>query len=175
MAKTRSRWKRAGGIAILTRVAPGLLLNPLHLLSLGFGSGLAPKAPGTAGTALALLPYWFIAQLPLGWYLAVVAGAFALGIYLCHYTGKALGVADHPGIVWDEFVGLWVTMIAAPPSWQWIVTGFVLFRLFDIWKPWPIKTVDKSVKGGFGVMLDDLLAGIYGLACLQLIIFLLDR
>ena len=139
------------------------------MLSLGFGAGLAPRAPGTLGTLVAILPYWFLAQLPLPLYLAMVALGFVAGVYLCDYTSRALGVHDHSGIVWDEFVGYWVTMIAVPPAWQWILLGFVLFRVFDIVKPWPVKIADQKLKGGFGVMLDDLLAGVYAWICLQLI------
>ncbi len=91
-----------------------------------------------------------------------------LGVYLCQYTSDALGVHDHGGIVWDEFVGYWITMIAVPLTWQWILLGFVLFRVFDIVKPWPVKVADMKMKGGFGIMLDDVLAGLYALACMHL-------
>jgi phosphatidylglycerophosphatase A len=109
-----------------------------------------------------------LAQLPLVWYLLAVLLAFVVGIYLCGYTSAALGVHDHSGIVWDEFVGFWITMIAVPSDWQWILAGFVLFRLFDIVKPWPVKVADAKMKGGFGIMFDDVLAALYALACLQL-------
>ncbi len=158
------------GIGTLADIPPRLLRNPVHLLALGFGSGLAPKAPGTAGTLAAILPYILLVQLPLPIYCALTALAFIAGIYICEYTGKALGVHDHGGIVWDEFVGFWVTMIAVPFAWQWILLGFVLFRLFDIVKPWPVKVADRRLKGGFGVMFDDLLAGIYAWCSLQLLI-----
>ena len=98
---------------------------------------------------------------------------FGVGVYLCQYTTDALGVHDHSGIVWDEFVGFWITMIAAPLSWKWILLGFVLFRIFDILKPWPVKLADAKLKGGLGIMLDDVLAGLYALACLQLILMLI--
>jgi phosphatidylglycerophosphatase A len=152
----------------LTRISPALLRNPLHLLSLGLGSGLSPVAPGTCGTLLAIPPYLLLAQLSLPYYLLAVLLAFAAGIYLCGYTSTALGVHDHSGIVWDEFVGFWITMIAVPPTWQWILAGFVLFRLFDIVKPWPVKVADANMKGGFGIMFDDVLAGLYALVGLQL-------
>lgn len=151
-------------------ISPRLLRNPLHLLALGFGSGLSPRAPGTAGTVAAVLPYWLLAQLPLPIYLVATVLAFIAGIYICDYTSRALGVHDHPGIVWDEFVGFWVTMIAVPVDWRWILLGFVLFRLFDIVKPWPVKIADRGIKGGFGIMFDDLLAGIYAWGCLQLLL-----
>jgi phosphatidylglycerophosphatase A len=159
-------------ISILNSVSPQLLRNPLHLLSLGFGSGLAPFAPGTFGTLAAIPIYLLVAQLALPYYLAIVLLAFAVGVYLCGYTSTALGVHDHSAIVWDEFVGYWITMIAAPPAWQWIVAGFVLFRVFDIVKPWPVKIADVKMTGGFGIMFDDVLAGIYALGCLQLALYL---
>ena len=157
----------------MTRISPKLLRNPLHLLSLGFGSGLMPVAPGTFGTLVAIPFYLLIAQLELPYYLAFILLAFGLGVYLCQYTSATLGVHDHSGIVWDEFVGFWITMIAVPVTWQWIVGGFVLFRLFDIVKPWPVKIVDKRMTGGFGIMFDDVLAGLYALCCLQLALYLL--
>ena len=154
-----------------------MLRNPLHLLSLGFGSGLSPYAPGTMGTLAAIPLYLLLAHLELLAYLIVIVTGFTLGVYLCHYTSKALGVHDHPGIVWDEFIGYWITMIAAPDfTWQWILTGFVLFRFFDIVKPWPVKLADKRVPGGFGIMIDDVLAGLYAFACMQVIwIFIAEK
>jgi phosphatidylglycerophosphatase A len=145
-----------------------ILSNPIHNLAFGFGSGLAPVAPGTAGTLLAVPLYLLIAPLSLPVYMAVVIAAFALGVYLCGKTADDLGVHDHPGIVWDEFVGYWITLIAAPPGWGWLLWGFVLFRFFDIVKPWPIKWLDQHVASGFGIMIDDVLAGIYALILLQL-------
>ncbi|MBT8435630.1 MAG: phosphatidylglycerophosphatase A [Gammaproteobacteria bacterium] len=156
----------------MTRVSPKLLRNPLHLLSLGFGSGLMPFAPGTFGTLAAIPFYLLIAQLDLPYYLVFILLAFGIGVYICQYTSAALGAHDHSGIVWDEFVGFWITMIAVPVSWQWIVAGFVLFRVFDIVKPWPVKVVDKKMTGGFGIMFDDVLAGLYALGCLQLALYL---
>ncbi len=154
-------------------IPPALLRNPIHFLSLGFGSGLAPKAPGTFGT-LAALPLWFALQyLPASSYIAVVVAAFALGVYLCGETAKALGVHDHGGIVWDEFVGLWIALFLLPPGWPWLLLGFALFRLFDIWKPWPIRVLDARVHGGLGIMIDDVLAGIYAFFVLQLLFVLL--
>jgi phosphatidylglycerophosphatase A len=100
-------------------------------------------------------------------YVLVVLVAFIVGVYLCGKTADDLGVHDHPGIVWDEFVGFWITMLAAPAGWLWIVVGFLLFRLFDIWKPWPIKFLDQKIESGLGIMLDDVLAGVYALILLQ--------
>ncbi len=150
-----------------------MLLNPAHCLSLGFGAGLSPVAPGTAGTLVAIPLYLALAQLAWPWYLALVAGGFCVGIWLCGYTSKALGEHDHGGIVWDEIVGFWVTMIAAPANWAWILLGFVLFRIFDILKPWPVRVADRKIPGGLGIMFDDLLAGLYALAGVQLALLIL--
>lgn len=139
------------------------LLNPVHCLSLGLGSGLMKPAPGTWGSLAAMPLWWLLAQLPLSAYLVVCLIAALIGIYLCGATARALGVHDHSAIVWDEFVGVWIAMIALPVSWQGALLGFVLFRLFDIWKPWPIRYFDKNVHGGLGIMLDDIVAGV--MAC----------
>jgi phosphatidylglycerophosphatase A len=143
--------------------------NPVHFLAFGLGSGLAPKAPGTMGTLAAIPLYLLLVQLPLGLYVSVLLMTAITGVYLCGKTAADLQVHDHPGIVWDEFVGYWLTMLMAPAGWLWIVVGFVLFRLFDILKPWPISWLDKHVSGGLGIMLDDLLAGVFALICLQLL------
>lgn len=148
------------------------LRNPTHLLSLGFGSGLSPKAPGTFGS-LAALPLWYVLQLlPASSYVVAVLLAFALGVYICGETARALGVHDHGGIVWDEFVGLWIALFLLPEGWQWILIGFALFRLFDIWKPWPIRVLDAKVHGGLGIMIDDVLAGFYAFVVVQLLFVL---
>ncbi len=141
--------------------------NPVHLLAFGFGSGAAPKAPGTFGTLAAIIPYLLLVQLSLPFYLAVLVITFLVGIYICGQTAKDLGVHDHGGIVWDEFVGLWIALLLAPPGWLWLLAGFVLFRIFDIAKPWPIGWADRQVSGGLGIMLDDVIAGLYALAILQ--------
>jgi phosphatidylglycerophosphatase A len=146
--------------------------NPIHLMACGFGSGLASKAPGTFGT-LAALPFWFLLQpLDWPWYWAVVGIAFVVGIYVCGRTARDMGVHDHGALVWDEFVGLWITLGFIPLSWVWVVSGFMLFRLFDIWKPWPIRWCDRHVKGGLGVMLDDAVAGVAALIVLSVIQFI---
>ncbi len=143
------------------KIPAKLLKHPWHFFSLGFGSGLAPFAPGTFGT-LAAIPLYLLCQ-PLGLevYLVITLIGFAVGVYWCGFTSKALGVHDHSGIVWDEIVGFFITMIAVPLSLTNIIVGFLLFRLFDIWKPWPIKILDEKVSGGFGIMIDDVLAGIF--------------
>jgi len=153
-------------------VDPRLLLNPIHLLSLGFGSGLAPKAPGTAGTVVAIPVYLLMVGLTPVAYLLVTLFLLYIGIHLCQATAQRLGVHDHPAIVWDEIVGYLLTMVAAPFDWVWIVTGFALFRLFDVWKPWPIGFLDRHVSDGIGIMLDDLLAAVYASIVLHSIIYL---
>ena len=155
--------------------ATTVLTSPVHFLAFGLGSGLAPKAPGTFGTLAAVPFYWLLAMLPLWAYgLAVVMAAIA-GVWICGESSRRLGVHDHGGIVWDEFVGLWITLFAAPQGWLWLIVGFALFRLFDIWKPWPIRMADRQVSGGFGIMLDDILAGLYALASLQLLAWFVAR
>ena len=149
------------------RIPPKLLLHPVDSLALGFGSGLVPVGPGTAGTVVAIPIYLLLQPLDLAVYLAVVAVSFIAGIGICAHTANRLGVHDHPGIVWDEIVGYLVTMTAAPTGWEWVAAGFVLFRVFDIAKPWPIRWLDKHVHGGLGIMLDDLLAGVFAAAVLQ--------
>ncbi len=153
------------------RIPPTLLRDPGHFLALGFGSGLAPRAPGTFGTLAAIPVYLLFLQLPWLGYLLATLAAFALGVYLCGRTAAALGVHDHPGIVWDEVVGYLLTMAFAPPGWLWVLLGFVLFRLFDILKPWPIRVLDRSVHGGFGIMIDDVLAGLFAALVLAAIQF----
>lgn len=145
-----------------------IIFHPIHFLSLGFGSGLSPFAPGTAGTIAAVLLYIPLSTLPLWAYISVLVIGTLFGIYICEKTSNKLGGHDNPAIVWDEFLGYWLTMLFAPPGWLWIIAGFILFRLFDIWKPWPISVVDHKVKGGLGIMLDDLLAGVYALVILQI-------
>ena len=144
------------------------LRQPLHLLAFGFGSGLSPWAPGTMGTLVAVPIYLGLSLLPLWGYLAVTAVVAAVGVWICGWSAARLGVHDHPGIVWDEIAGYLVTMILAPAGLPWIVAGFVLFRLFDILKPWPIGWLDRRVGGGLGIMLDDLVAGVFAFCCLQL-------
>ena len=144
-----------------------VLHSPVLWSAFGFGSGLSPKAPGTMGTLAAIPLYLLLAKLPLMGYALVVLVSFIVGCWLCGEAAKRLGVHDFGGIVWDEFVGYWITMFAAPAGWLWIAVGFVLFRVFDIWKPWPIRVADQQVHGGLGIMLDDVLAGIYAGLALQ--------
>ena len=151
----------------MNRVPSSVWRNPVHFLAFGLGSGAVPWAPGTFGT-LAAVPLWYLlAQLPLSTYLLLVLAAFALGCWLCQRTSEDIGVHDHGGIVWDEFVGLWLTLILVPDGWPWLLAGFVLFRFFDILKPWPIRWADRRVGGGLGIMLDDVLAALYAWLVLQ--------
>lgn len=145
---------------------PALLKNPVHLLAFGFGSGLAPKAPGTFGTLVAVPIFLLICHLPLLHYGLLVLATVLAGIYICGKTAKDLRVHDHSGIVWDEMAGYWITLIAIPVSAGSVIAGFLLFRLFDIWKPFPISWLDKHVKGGVGIMIDDVVAGLLAWLCL---------
>jgi phosphatidylglycerophosphatase A len=143
-----------------------LFAHPAHFLALGFGSGLARKAPGTWGTAAAFPVYWFMMTLSAPEYWAVVALFVAAGVWICDVTGKALGVPDHGAIVWDEIAAFLLVLPFAPVVWWGYLLAFALFRLFDIWKPSPIGWLDAHVKGGLGVMLDDLLAAGYAIMVL---------
>ena len=146
--------------------------NPVHFIACGFGFGAVRYAPGTFGTLVAIPFYLFLRHLPAPLYLLITLITFVIGIALCDITAKAFGLHDHPAIVWDEIVGFWLTMWLAPAHLNvlWVILGFALFRLFDIWKPWPIGWLDKKVHGGFGIMLDDLVAAIFAWACLQFFI-----
>jgi len=156
-----------------TVFAKTVFSNPIHLLAFGFGSGLAPKAPGTFGTLAAVPLYYYLSFLSTSWYLAICAITGLIGISICDYSAKKLKVHDHPGIVWDEFVGFFITMIGISLSWTNILLGFALFRFFDILKPWPISWLDNKVSGGFGIMIDDIVAGIFALICLHGILYFL--
>lgn len=143
--------------------------NPLYFIAFGFGSGLMPIAPGTFGTLAAIPIYLMMVGLSWPWYLCLTVIAFIMGVFVCDKVTSELGVQDYSGIVWDEVVGFLITMFMAPVGIVWVVVGFGLFRLFDIWKPQPIRWVDKHVQGGFGIMVDDVLAGLLALAIMQII------
>ncbi|PPC94829.1 MAG: phosphatidylglycerophosphatase A [Methylotenera sp.] len=149
-----------------------LIAHPAHFFALGFGSGLARFAPGTAGSLVALPIAWGIATFPLLTQLSIVAILFIIGCYICAITSRNLGVVDHGSIVWDEIVAMLLVLAFTPLSWLWWLIAFLLFRLFDIWKPYPIKHYDAKLKNGFGVMFDDLLAGIYALICIQILLWM---
>lgn len=145
---------------------PALMRQPVHLLAFGFGSGLSPYAPGTCGTLIAIPITLFVMQFGFAAHLGFAILATAVGIYICGESARRLGVHDHSGIVWDEITGFAITMLAAPGELYWVIAGFALFRLFDIWKPWPIREADHSLQGGLGIMLDDVIAGIFAAAIL---------
>ncbi len=145
--------------------------KPIHVVALGFGAGASPYAPGTAGTLVAVPLYLLLTSLSPVWYAGIALLLFVIGVWVCDQTGAALGDDDHPAIVWDEIVGYLLTMFMAPPHWIWLVVGFVLFRLFDIWKPFPIRGIDRRIHGGLGTMLDDTIAGLYAWVTLHAIAY----
>ena len=155
----------------MTVVRPGIRFaasHPAHAIALGFGAGLSPWAPGTAGTLLAWPVGWFFgAGYPPALLLAAIALLFLIGIWACELTGRRLGVPDHGGMVWDEFVAFLLVLAIVPHSLAWQAAAFVLFRFFDILKPPPIRWFERRYHGGFGVMFDDLLAAGYTLLCLS--------
>jgi phosphatidylglycerophosphatase A len=145
-----------------------ILAHPAGWIACGLGSGLSPIAPGTAGSAVALIPWLGLRELPWLFCLVVIASAFALGVWASDVVIARLRIEDPGVIVWDEFVGQWIALFPLfwiardwAHTWYWIVAAFVLFRIFDIWKPWPVSWADRRVKGGVGVMLDDVIAGAY--------------
>ena len=141
--------------------------RPHHWLAFGFGAGLVPWAPGTVGTLVAIPFYLLLQGLPPGAYILVLVGLFLIGLWACDKTARELGGGDPGAIVWDEILGYLVTMALAPPGWIWILLGLVLFRFFDILKPWPIGPLDRRVTGGLGILLDDLIAGAMAWCLLQ--------
>ncbi|TLU67691.1 phosphatidylglycerophosphatase A [Thalassotalea litorea] len=145
------------------------LSDPIHFLAVGFGSGLIPKAPGTFGT-LAAVPLFLLASyLPISLFIVLTVVMTIVGIYICDKAAADAGVHDHGAIVWDEIVGFFICMVGISVSWESVLTGFLLFRFFDIVKPWPIKWIDVRVRGGFGIMLDDVVAAFMTLAIMHVI------
>ncbi len=143
-----------------------VLTDPVHFLAFGFGTGLAPFAPGTFGSLPGMLLFWL--TLGFGTYVQfVIAAAIAVaGVWICGASARRIGVHDHGGIVWDEIAGMYLTLLAAPVSVPGWILAFVLFRLMDIVKPWPIRDLDHRLRGGAGIMLDDLAAALYAAALL---------
>lgn len=154
-------------------IRPGLrflLSHPAHFLACGMGSGLSPVVPGTAGTLFAWLLYPLIRpQFSDAGFMLLLAAGFVIGVLACERTGRALGVADHGAIVWDEIVPFWFVLLFTPAGWPWQLAAFVLFRFFDIVKPQPARWVDNQLKNGFGVMLDDFVAALYTLLAMALL------
>ena len=154
---------------------PALLRNPIHLLALGFGSGLAPRAPGTFGTLVAVPIVWGVMQFGFAAHVAFAIVATAAGIWLCGESARRLGVHDHPGIVWDEITAFMIVLFFTPNTLMWQAVAFLLFRVFDILKPGPIRYIERMFRGGFGVMVDDLVAAFFALICLVLLKLLLPN
>jgi phosphatidylglycerophosphatase A len=152
-----------------------LLATPAGWLACGFGSGLAPVAQGTFGSLAAIVPWLLLRLLPMQLYVFAVVVAFAVGVWACGVAGRAVGVDDHRSIVWDEFVGMWIALIpVVSADWWSVIIGFALFRLFDVWKPWPIRKLDRQLKGGVGVMVDDVVAGVFAAVVLAVVVSALN-
>ena len=150
-----------------------LLGHPAGWMAVGFGSGLSPIAPGTVGSLVALLPWLLLREMNVWFYLAAIVAMFVVGVWVCQWAVARLRIIDPSFVVWDEFVGQWIALIplvVMPRPWLWIFGGFILFRIFDIWKPWPVSWADRTIKGGLGVMLDDLIAGLYAAIALWLLL-----
>ena len=158
-----------------TTLTKTVLTHPIHFIAFGLGSGLSPVAPGTIGTLVAIPLYLLLTPLSLGQYSLFLIAFTLFSIYIAGKSAKLLGIHDHGGIVIDEICGYLVTMLFMPPDWLWIILGFLFFRLFDIVKPWPISSLDRRVSGGLGIVLDDLMAGIYALLSLELIGWLVKQ
>jgi len=149
-------------------LARTVLTDPVHILAFGFGTGLSPVAPGTVGSLVGILFAWLTLDLALPLQLGVAAAISLSGIWICGESARRIGVHDHGGIVWDEIAGMYITLLAAPPTVVGWILGFALFRAFDIAKPWPIRDLDHRLGGGAGIMLDDLAAALYALILLAL-------
>jgi len=138
-----------------------VLQDPVLFLAFGFGTGLAPKAPGTVGSIVGILLGAMTLPLPLAWRISIGVLLVLVGFWLCGESARRIGVHDHPGIVWDEIAALYLLLLCLPATAGWWASAFVLFRVFDIWKPWPIRDLDHRLHGGPGIMLDDIVAGLY--------------
>jgi len=145
-----------------------VLTDPVNFLAFGFGTGLAPFAQGTFGSIPGLILFWLTLDFGLYVQLSIAIAMALVGIWICGESARRIGVHDHGGIVWDEIVGMYVTLFLAPVSIVGFVLAFVLFRIMDIVKPWPIRDLDHSMQGGLGIMLDDLLAAVYAAVLLAL-------
>lgn len=150
-------------------IPPTVWTNPLHFIAFGFGTGTIPFAPGTFGTLIAIPFYLAMQSLSAATYLAVLIFIILSSTWVCHKVTQEIGIEDHQGMCLDEVVGYLVTMFCAPIGWKWIWIGFLLFRFFDILKPWPIRFIDRRMTGGIGIILDDVLAGV--MSCIVLQIF----
>jgi len=151
------------------KLPASLLTQPVHLVAFGFGAGLFPKAPGTAGTLLAVMPAWLIAGWSLQAKAAFISALFIFGVWICGESARRLRSHDHPAIVWDEVVGYLATCLVIPAEPLWLLLAFFFFRFFDIVKPWPIRDLDHRLRGGIGIMLDDIVAAAFSAVCLLLV------
>jgi phosphatidylglycerophosphatase A len=152
----------------------GILRDPVHFLAFGFGAGLAPRAPGTAGSIVGIVAAWWLLDLSLVARVGVVLAVIVAGVFICGESARRLARHDDQRIVLDEIAGVLSTALAvAEKSAFALLLVFVFFRLFDIWKPWPIRDVDHSLHGGLGIMLDDLIAALYAAVCVATIRVLL--
>jgi len=149
-------------------LAKQVLTDPVHVLAFGFGTGLAPFAPGTVGSLLGVMLAWLTLDLGLVAQIGVAAGLILAGIWICGESARRLGIHDHGGIVWDEIAGMYITLLVAPLTITAWILAFCLFRAFDIVKPWPIRDLDHRLGGGLGIMLDDLVAALYAAILLAL-------
>lgn len=146
----------------MNRVSPRRVFgSPVNFLAFGFGSGLAPKAPGTAGSLVGALIAWWTAELPIETRIVIAVTFLLAGVWICGKSARDIGVHDHPGIVWDEIASIYAALLFVPVTVAWWLAGFVIFRVFDIWKPWPIRDLDHRLHGGLGIMLDDVVAALY--------------
>jgi phosphatidylglycerophosphatase A len=148
-------------VVIEAEIRRKVLADPVNLLAFGLGIGLSPVAPGTLGSLLGVALAWTSLELPLELRLIIAIALIMSGIWLCGESARRIGVHDHPGIVWDEIAGIYLVLLVAPTAIMAWALGFGFFRLFDVWKPWPIGYLDHKLKGGFGIMLDDFVAALY--------------
>ncbi len=150
-----------------------MIRHPRGWIAAGFGAGFSPWAPGTVGSLAAILPWWlWMHDLPASDYAAVLIIAFAIGVWAARWAIRESRIEDPSLVVWDEFVGMWLALWMLPREWPWVLAAFLVFRALDVWKPWPLRWLDRALKGGFGTMVDDALAGLLTLALLQLAMLL---
>lgn len=154
----------------LAKLPPGFLRSPINWLAIGFGSGLSPIMPGTAGTIIAIPIFLLLSHMALPFYILTLLLLIICGFRICETAEKKLKTNDPSIVVWDEIVGYLITMIAIPANWLWIILGFIFFRVLDMWKPWPIRWVNDNLHGGFGIMTDDILAGFGAWILLKIIV-----
>ena len=146
-----------------------LMRHPRGWIAAGFGAGFSPWAPGTVGSAVAVIVWWlWLHDLSPRDYAAVIILSFAIGIWAARWAIRECRLKDPSLVVWDEFVGMWLALWLLPREWPWVLAAFVVFRLFDVWKPWPVRLADRRLDGGFGTMVDDMVAGLMALGVMQL-------